>query len=292
MTVAVSGIYAIRNTLDQKIYIGQSVSIWQRKKQHFHELRKGKHHCRHLQKAFDKYGEAAFEFVQVECCNAAALTEREQFWMDFYGRRGTYNSAPAAGSSLGHKHTEDAKRRMSEAQRKRPPPSAETRARRSASLTGKKRPESFSRKISAIHKGRVISAETRAKISATLKERALKEPHPLRGRKLSPEQCAAMSLARTGTKRPQHEKDKIAATLKGRVFSEEHRAKLSAALMGNIPAHKGQKRPQEVGARISAAKKGRPNGLLGKKLTEEHKQHMRIAQLRRIGKYIEATEPK
>ena len=52
------GIYSITNKLNNKRYIGQSIA---RIKRHFRELRRGVHHCHHLQRAFDKYGEDNFE---------------------------------------------------------------------------------------------------------------------------------------------------------------------------------------------------------------------------------------
>ena len=45
------GIYSITNKLNNKRYIGQSIA---RIKRHFRELRRGVHHCHHLQRAFDK----------------------------------------------------------------------------------------------------------------------------------------------------------------------------------------------------------------------------------------------
>ena len=51
------GIYFIRNKINNKIYVGSSKNLYNREKEHFSDLRKGKHHNIYLQRAYDKYGE-------------------------------------------------------------------------------------------------------------------------------------------------------------------------------------------------------------------------------------------
>lgn len=115
-------------------------------------------------------------------------------------------------------------------------PSAETRARMSASHKGHihtaeqsakigaahralwKNPE-YRVKMSAIHKGRVRSAETCARISAALK-----------GRHFSPERCAVMSAARKGHVPSAETRAKLSAAQKARWVSPEARTKLGAAV--------------------------------------------------------------
>lgn len=48
------GIYRIRNTSNGKVYIGQSVNIEQRWRQHLYELRRDSHHSPHLQYAYNQ----------------------------------------------------------------------------------------------------------------------------------------------------------------------------------------------------------------------------------------------
>ena len=55
------GLYAIVHVPSHRAYIGSSVNIKRRLKEHMSALRHGKHHCSHLQNAWSKYGE--FEFV-------------------------------------------------------------------------------------------------------------------------------------------------------------------------------------------------------------------------------------
>jgi len=79
------GIYAIRCTADGKnsTYIGQAGNtIKGRWGKHKAELRGNRHGNAHLQNAWNKYGERAFEFIILENSEVRYLTEREQYWLD------------------------------------------------------------------------------------------------------------------------------------------------------------------------------------------------------------------
>jgi DNA invertase Pin-like site-specific DNA recombinase len=79
----ICGIYKIFNKVNGKQYIGSSKSVYYRWAQnHLHTLRKGIHDNRHLQSAWKKYGEAAFEFKVIEECKKNELLEREGFWIE------------------------------------------------------------------------------------------------------------------------------------------------------------------------------------------------------------------
>ena len=70
-------IYKITNTINNKVYIGQTVrNPLLRKEEHFNNLSKGIHHNSHLQHSFDKYGDV-FEFEVIEECPNENLNERE-----------------------------------------------------------------------------------------------------------------------------------------------------------------------------------------------------------------------
>lgn len=77
------GIYKIINVKNKKFYIGSSINIEKRKYHHINSLRKDKHFNRHLQRAFNKYGEEWFEFSIIEKeVELDKLTEREQYYID------------------------------------------------------------------------------------------------------------------------------------------------------------------------------------------------------------------
>lgn len=74
------GIYKIENKINGKVYIGQSVCVETRWKQHIFDDRKNS--LIHL--AIKKYGEDNFSFNVIEECSLAELDEKEKYWINFY----------------------------------------------------------------------------------------------------------------------------------------------------------------------------------------------------------------
>lgn len=75
------GIYELRNVVNKKIYVGKSINLAWRWKNHIHLLRTGKHHNIYLQRAWNKHGKDAFNFSVLEYCEVDLLNEREMFWI-------------------------------------------------------------------------------------------------------------------------------------------------------------------------------------------------------------------
>lgn len=117
----VSGIYEIRNLVNGKTYVGQSINIKSRKSVHLVNLRYNRHHSKHLQNAWNKYGESNFEFGILEECSIEKLTEREQHWIDTkkaYHDEFGYNIGKCAEpSSRGLKRSAETINKMKEARR-------------------------------------------------------------------------------------------------------------------------------------------------------------------------------
>ena len=113
MTNKNCGIYKITNTVTGKFYIGSAVNIKIRWANHRSKLGANKHVNRHLQNSWNKHGEDSFTFEVLECCEKERLIEREQFYID--NEKPAYNILPTAGSPLGVKHTDESKRKISEA---------------------------------------------------------------------------------------------------------------------------------------------------------------------------------
>ncbi len=141
------GIYAIIVN-DFKMYIGQSIRIEDeeingkkiqgRITQHFVALRNNRHGITktnkkvdHLQNAFNKYGEQAFRWEILEHCRESKLTEKEQYYLDYYNSHNPncgYNKALKTNHSpeaeeqrmkisianKGRKHTPEMNKRKSE----------------------------------------------------------------------------------------------------------------------------------------------------------------------------------
>ena len=158
-------IYKIINVINNKFYVGSAVNFEKRKARHLWRLRRGDHVNKHLQAAWQKYGDEAFVFAVVEVVpESADLLAAENVWLkqhvgkDYCYNLGTDATAPQLGMS-GSKnamwgktfsHTDAAKARIGAAAKARVQ-SPEEKAKRQATL-----------------KGRVIPVDTRAKISATL----------------------------------------------------------------------------------------------------------------------------
>ena len=76
-----SGIYKITNNLNHHFYIGQSIHIQKRWKEHKKSFMETKKHYTVLQKAFHKYGFENFSFEVIEECEPDKLNEREMFYI-------------------------------------------------------------------------------------------------------------------------------------------------------------------------------------------------------------------
>lgn len=94
----ISGIYKIKNIINNKIYIGSSNNIYKRKNEHFSALKNGSHCNAHLQRAYNFYGENNFIFEIIETCNEIDLLKVEQKYLDKYFDNGIscYNENPIA----------------------------------------------------------------------------------------------------------------------------------------------------------------------------------------------------
>jgi len=250
----VSAIYSI-SLDDGRCYVGSAVDYKCRWRVHLHSLRKGNHHSMKLQRAWNKYGEGRFKFSVIEECEVTALIDREQFWIDCL--KPFFNIAKIAGSSLGVRHTEETKKKLSKiasvAQLGRKH-SDEERAKRSAALKGRKpSPQCIAATIAAC-KGRKLTPEHKAKICAA-------------SRMMSDETRRKISAAGIGRIQSEETKAKRAKSQLGRTMSAETRAKISAA-------NKGRKRS------IEAIEKTRQKNL-GKKRTDEFRAAITAANNRR-----------
>lgn len=78
------GIYKIVNKKNGKLYIGSSKFLEDRRSTHFSLLRSGKHHSKHLQRAWDKESrpEKVFIFSIIEQCKEEELLEKENYYLN------------------------------------------------------------------------------------------------------------------------------------------------------------------------------------------------------------------
>jgi group I intron endonuclease len=141
------GIYQIKNVITGKVYVGSSSGIKGRWSNHKSDLSRGVHDNSMLQRSYNKHGFEAFEFSILETVsNEADLIEREQHWIDCLqaaNRDHGYNLSPLAGSTRGRKHTEESKRKMSEAKKGQP-----------SAMKGKQHTDDAKRLMSLAKKGK------------------------------------------------------------------------------------------------------------------------------------------
>src|SRR3990167_30376 len=205
------GIYKIINTVNGKQYVGSAVNLIQRKWKHWSALKRGKHDNSYLQRAWNKYGEVAFEFRIVGMCPSEKLIELEQEVMDHL--KPEYNLSPTAGSQLGFKHNEETCHKISEALIGRVA-SAETKRKISEALMG-----------NTNSVGCIPSKETRRKIS----EAKMGNTNSL-GRVPSMETRRKLSEARRRRQISKETGRKISKAKMGHVVTEETRQKISRTL--------------------------------------------------------------
>jgi hypothetical protein len=85
----ISGVYAIRHAASGRACVGSSSNIGGRWRLHRSLLRRGVHHSPRLQRTWDKYGEAAFEWVVLEqSLDPGLLYGREQVFLDAHFEQG------------------------------------------------------------------------------------------------------------------------------------------------------------------------------------------------------------
>lgn len=90
------------------MYIGQAKDINARWTHHKSDLKHQRHANKHLQNAWNKYGEENFTFSILEECSEEKLNEREKYWikeLDTFNNG--YNQDFGGGGIRGYKHTQE-----------------------------------------------------------------------------------------------------------------------------------------------------------------------------------------
>lgn len=242
MTMKQCGVYKIANTITGDFYIGSSNDVRDRMQRHRRELSKNVHTNQHLQRAFNKYGEQAFEFKALLLCDIENKLYYEQVCID--ALKPAYNLAiNAAAPGQGRHHSEETKRKLSK-----------TKSGENNPNFGKNLSEERKRKISDWNRGKVISDEARKKISASLTGHTVSDETRAKisasqtGRTVSEGTRAKIGKVHAGTHHSEETKRKISEKEMGKIVSEETREKLSNA-------HVGAHHSQETRAKMSQSQK-------------------------------------
>lgn len=80
----VSGIYIIKNLINNKVYVGSSINLNSREYKHFWMLDKGIHDNHYLQQSYNKHGKDSFIFEIVCSCEPGELVLKENYYIDLY----------------------------------------------------------------------------------------------------------------------------------------------------------------------------------------------------------------
>lgn len=108
------GIYEIRNIVNDKVYIGQSIHLEERIKRHKRELKKGIHYNKHLQRSYDKYGDENFVYTILYCADENEDLDKleQQYIEQTHAFTNGYNRTLGGGGDLGMNVTHEFRMRM------------------------------------------------------------------------------------------------------------------------------------------------------------------------------------
>ena len=146
-------VYKITNTLNGKVYIGQTVDYRKRKVGHFSYLRRNAHRNIYLQNSFNKYGESSFRIEIIKECTIDELDELEIYYMRKYNsidRTQGYNMV--IGGNTNKSFSDCIRQKMSQSQK------------------GRIISEEHRKRIGKWHKGKTISPKDIEKANKTKKD--------------------------------------------------------------------------------------------------------------------------
>lgn len=143
-----TGSYGIYCQVNGKWYVGQAQNIGRRNRDERRALNAGHCHNKHLQNAWNKYGEQAFSWVVLMHCPPERLDDFERRWIAVLdGFTKGFNMTTGGGGTRGYTITEAHKARLREfnsngkSPRKGRPISAESKARMRAKALGGNSPK-------------------------------------------------------------------------------------------------------------------------------------------------------
>lgn len=201
---ALCGVYKIINNVNHKIYIGQSVNIKARWKDHINSLNRGDSRCTLLQRAWNKYGQQNFSFEILELCPENILDDVETKYIEFYDSCNNGYNIESGGNQ--NKHLSDETRQL----------------------------------LRQAHLGKTASYETRKKMS----ESRMGDKNPMYGRNHTDETKKKISennKGKTGHVISDEQREICRQANLGKTVSEDTRRKISEANKGNIPHNKNMR---------------------------------------------------
>ena len=273
MSEKICGVYQILNTSNGDCYIGSSVDIRTRWNMHLYGFRHNKNTSVKLRRAWYKYGENSFKFSILEIVteDKEELYKREQYYIDVFDSVDNgYNICPAAKSALGCSRSEETKLKISK------------------SNTGKKCTEENKELFRKMNTGEG---------NPMFGRRFFGEENPFYGKHHTDETKEQLRKMRSGENsywfgktRSEETRAKMSESAKGKVWSEETKAKrlMSFNLTWDAKKEAGNRHPnygkpidEEVRIKMSEAKSGEKHPMYGKTHSEETKAKMSAAAKKR-----------
>ena len=270
-------IYRIYNCVNGKSYIGQTIDLEKRIKDHFNGY--GSELIYH---AIQKHGAEALKWEILESdVEEEVLDKMEKLYIRFFDsmKPNGYNLVPGGIGARGYKWTQEQRQKTSE----RLKGEKNHQYGKPGTFTGRKHTNKTRAKIGDSHRGKVVSAETRQKLRlANLGKRQSpdtmeKKRQASTGRKHTPDTLAKMSKARKGKRHSPETLEKMSKARKGKPISSEHRAKIIEAMKSPeirdklSKTHKGKVLSPEHRAKIGTSLKGR--NLSPEELEKRHGEH-------------------
>lgn len=239
---AIAGVYEIRNTFNGNFYIGSSINLSKRLREHKGALNANRHRNAYLQRSWNKYGEDGFSFRTLLYCDPENTLLYEQMCLDNLFPE--YNIAIDVKSGMaGRKHTEETRHKLSEANIGKHPSEA-TLANMSERMIGNTNTLGYKH-----------TAEALALMSAAHKGK----PGHMLGKHHTAATCALISAGNKGKIVSEATREKISAAQQGELNhnwgkhpSEETRVKLS----GRVVSAEAQRNMSEAAKRAWAKRRG------------------------------------
>lgn len=173
---ALCGIYKIVNNVNNKVYIGQSINIEARWKDHINALNRNDSNCTLLQRAWNKYKQVSFSFEILELCAEEQLDDIEIKYIELYDSINHGYNIEAGGNQNKHL-SEDTKQKLRNAAKERLSDPTKN------PMYNKHHTDITKEKISASKKGKLSSMETKKKLSE------IRMGHPGYNKNLIPVYC-------------------------------------------------------------------------------------------------------
>lgn len=211
-----SGIYKIYCSSNNKTYVGSSIRVTTRLREHRYSLRDGIAINSYMQSSWNLYGEDAFTFELLELCEVDLLLQREDCWIRLLNTLAPngFNMKTAERPVF----TDVYRKKLSDTNHNK----------------GKKLTDDVKDKMRNSHKGKKFSDEHKKKLRDSWAKKRADSSKTIKPTLTKEElkQKRADRLTQTRQEKPdvwnspEHGR-KISDSLKGRKFSDEHRQKLS-----------------------------------------------------------------